>query len=102
MQQASISPGWGLLAILILWGIAGGLDQPLQASEAIAEIEPTQAMPPIRLHCQPAVAFPDEGISTGKAGSAGPPRMLLTAAPVRAGQALAAPPTALFCLVIDE
>lgn len=102
MPRASISPGWGLLAIFILWGIAGGLDQPLQASEAYAETEPTQAMPPIRLHCQPVAAFPDEDTTTGKARSADRPRVLLTAAPVRARRALAVPPTALFCLVIDE
>ncbi|RTL45529.1 MAG: hypothetical protein EKK53_06365 [Burkholderiales bacterium] len=91
-----------MFAIFILWGVAGGLDQPLQASEAIADIEPMQAMPPIRLHCQPAAAFPDEGTSTGKTRPAGPPRMLLTAAPARAGEALAVPSTALFCLVIDQ
>lgn len=102
MPQAPISPGWGLFAIFILWGVAGGLDQPLQASEAITEVEPMQAMPPIRLHCQPIVAFPDEDASTGKASPADRPRVLLAAAPARAGQALAVPPTALFCLVIDE
>lgn len=102
MQQAPIRPGWLLLAIFLLWGIAGGLDQPLQASETDTETDPMQAMPPIRLHCQPAVAFPNEDTTTGRASRPDRARVLLTAAPVRAGQALAVPPTALFCLVIDE
>ena len=30
MDQAQISPGWALFAILILWGLAGALDEPIE------------------------------------------------------------------------
>ena len=29
MNPAPISPGWALVAIFLLWGLAGALDQPV-------------------------------------------------------------------------
>lgn len=54
MNESSISPGWTLVAIFLLWGLAGALDQPL------IDEEPTPALPvekvkpvapPVRLLC---------------------------------------------------
>lgn len=55
MNESSISPGWALAAIVLLWGLAGALDQPLLDEEP-AEALPVEqakpvASPPVRLLC---------------------------------------------------
>lgn len=103
MQQAKISPGWALLAIFILWGIAGALDQPLEGTETVAEAEPMLASPPIQLHCQAVAAFQEEGGAPGRTGTVDQRLRRVTASSGRlAPQMSPVPPTALFCLVIDE
>lgn len=56
-QQSPISPGWLLLIIFVLWGLAGKLDEPL---EGWPEAEPQRAVdvavsesPGVRLLCRP-------------------------------------------------
>ena len=46
MNPAPISPGWALVAIFLLWGLAGALDQPLddgEPSEGTAIDQPAPA-----------------------------------------------------------
>lgn len=55
MNESSISPGWALVAIFLVWGLAGALDQPLLDEEP-AEALPVEqakpvASPPVRLLC---------------------------------------------------
>jgi len=55
MNESAISPGWALVAIVLLWGLAGALDQPLLDEEP-AEALPIEqakpvASPPVRLLC---------------------------------------------------
>ena len=48
MEQAQISPGWALFAILILWGLAGALDEPIEdtgSPEQPPAAEPFRAIP---------------------------------------------------------
>ena len=48
MNPAPISPGWALVAIALLWGLAGALDQPLddgEPSEGPAIEQPAPAEP---------------------------------------------------------
>lgn len=54
MNPAPISPGWALVAIVLLWGLAGALDQPLDDGEpaagpAIEQLGPAE--PPLNLRC---------------------------------------------------
>lgn len=56
MNPASISPGWALIAIVLLWGLAGALDQPLddgEPSEGHAIEQPAPAEPLLHLRCHP-------------------------------------------------
>ena len=52
MDQPQISPGWALLAIFILYGLAGALDQPIEDTE---QPQPPTATAPlvggVRLQC---------------------------------------------------
>ncbi len=67
MNESSISPGWALVAIFLLWGLAGALDQP-PPDEEPAEALPVEqakpvASPPVRLLChvdqdQPRTPWP--------------------------------------------
>lgn len=55
MNESSIRPGWALVTIFLLWGLAGTLDQPLLDEEP-AEALPVEqakpvASPPVRLLC---------------------------------------------------
>lgn len=55
MNESAISPSWALVAIFLLWGLAGALDQPLLDEES-AEALPVEqakpvASPPVRLLC---------------------------------------------------
>ena len=56
MNPAPISPGWALVAIFLLWGQAGALDQPLddgEPSEGNAIEQPAPADLLLHLRCQP-------------------------------------------------
>ena len=56
MNTAPISPGWALVAIVLLWGLAGALDQPLddgEPSEGNALEQPAPAEPLLHLRCHP-------------------------------------------------
>ena len=56
MNPAPISPGWALVAIFLLWGLAGALDQPLdggEPSEGPAIDQPAPAEPLVHLRCHP-------------------------------------------------
>ena len=56
MNESSISPGWALVAIFLLWGLAGALDQPLIDEEPAQALPVEQAKPvapPVRLLCHP-------------------------------------------------
>lgn len=51
MNESSISPGWALVAIFLLWGLAGALDQPLIDQEPAEAQAKAVASPPVRLLC---------------------------------------------------
>lgn len=57
MRGELIKPGWLLLIILALWGIAGKLDEPLDESDpepmasAITDAAEEASFPPIHLLC---------------------------------------------------
>ena len=55
MNESAISPGWALVAIVLLWGLAGALDQPLLDEEPAEALPIEQAKPvaslPVRLLC---------------------------------------------------
>ena len=58
MNRASISPGWALLVIFLLWGLAGALDQPLDDDEpsqgpAIDPAAPAEPHLHLRCHLEP-------------------------------------------------
>jgi hypothetical protein len=58
MNPAPISPGWALVAIFLLWGLAGALDQPLDdgaPSEGppIDPAAPTEPLLHLRCHFEP-------------------------------------------------
>lgn len=104
MDQPQISPGWALLAIFILYGLAGALDQPIEDTE---QPQPPTAMAPlvgvVRLQCQlEDVAASGDVQAKRRASDVGVVSLLTTervhAAPHGGPQS---PPT-LRCLVIDE
>ena len=59
MQRPLISPGWALVLVFVLWGLAGKLDEPLDddmqspaAAPAVPSgVERESVFPPIRLLC---------------------------------------------------
>ena len=54
MNEFSISPGWALVAVCLLLGLAGALDQPLVDEEPAQALPVEQAKPvapPVRLLC---------------------------------------------------
>jgi hypothetical protein len=56
MNESSISAGWALVAIFLLWGLAGALDQPLideQPAQALPVEQAKPVAPPVRLLCHP-------------------------------------------------
>ena len=55
---APISPGWALVAILLLWGLAGALDQPPGDAEpspglVIDQAAPAEPLVHLRCHFDP-------------------------------------------------
>ena len=102
MDQAQISPGWALLAILVLWGLAGALDEPIEDTgppKQPAAAEPFRA---IRLQCE----VDDVAASSDVLTDRRPVEVSLASfrMPARALelQPRRQPPTTLRCLVIDE
>mgnify|MGYP000507024898 CR=1 FL=1 len=60
MNESSVSPGWALVAIFFLWGLAGALDQPLideEPAEALPVERAKPVAPAVRLPCH---VEPDE------------------------------------------
>jgi hypothetical protein len=58
MNPAPVSPGWALVAIFLLWGLAGALDQPLDDGEpsegpAIGQSAPAELLLHLRCHPEP-------------------------------------------------
>ena len=54
MNESCISPGWALVAILLLWGLAAALDQPLideEPTQALPIVEAPPVAPQVRLLC---------------------------------------------------
>ena len=102
MDQARISPCWTLLAILILWGRAGALDEPIEdigSPEQPPAAEPLRA---IRLQCEV-----DDGAASGDVLTERRPiEVSLASFRIPAGapapQRRRPPSTTLRCLVIDE
>jgi hypothetical protein len=71
MNQSTISPGWALTAIVILWGLAGALAQPLdegpsEQHEPSAETWTSGPYPTVQLLC----VRDDETPSTNRPSSA--------------------------------
>jgi len=56
MNESAISPGWALVVIVLLWGLASALDQPLPDEEPAQALPGEQAKPvaspPVRLLCR--------------------------------------------------
>ena len=102
MDQAQISPGWALFAILILWGLAGALDEPIEDSGPLEQPPAAEPFRAIRLQCE----VDDVAASGDVLAERHPIAVSLASFRIQAGapapQARRPPPTALRCLVIDE
>ena len=77
MNGTPIRPGWALVAILLLWGLAGALDQPLSDEESAQAHSVEQAASvamPVRLRCH---VDPDEPRDPWPPSRRGEPRSTL-------------------------
>jgi len=77
VDQSPISPGWALTAIVILWGLAGALDQPLDEGpsdqhEPAAETRTSDPYPTVKLLCVRDQETPSIHPSTGAHGKVHP------------------------------
>lgn len=106
MNESAISPGCALVAIFLLWGLAGALDQPLldeEPAEALAvEQAKPGASPPARLLCH---AGQDEPRSPWPPPQRGVPHISLVSFRATQGdshQQPVRPFRSLRCFVIDE
>lgn len=77
MDQSPISPGWALTAIVILWGVAGALDQPLDNEpwdqrELPAETWISEPRPTEQLLCVQDQEQPSPHLPSGAQGMAQP------------------------------
>ena len=102
MDQAQISPGWALFAILILCGLAGALDEPIEdigSPEQPLAAEPFRA---IRLQCE----LDDVATSGDVLTQRRPIEVSLASFRIPAGAPAPQPrrplPTTFRCLVINE
>jgi hypothetical protein len=106
MNESAISPGWALVAIVLLWGLAGALDQPLLDEEP-AEALPVEqakpvASPPVRLLCR---VDQDEPRAPRPPPQRGVPQISLVSFRASQGdrhQQPVRPSLSLHCFVIDE
>ena len=105
MNEFSISPGWALVAIFLLWGLAGALDQPLIDEEPAQALPVEQAKPvapPVRLLCH---ADQDEPRAPWPPSQRGVPHISLVSFRATQGdrhQQPMWPSRSLRCFVIDE
>jgi hypothetical protein len=105
MNGTPIRPGWALLAILLLWGLAGALDQPLsdeESAQALSIRHAASVAMPVRLRCQ---VDPDEPRDPWPPSRRGEPRSSLVSLHEAKGDGCQQPvwPTrSLRCVVIDE
>jgi hypothetical protein len=104
MNESSISPGWALVAIFVLWGLAGALDQPLIDEEPAQALPVEQAKPvapPVRLLCQ---ADQDEPQAPWPPSQRGVPHISLVSFRAQGDrhQQPMWPSRSLRCFVIDE
>ncbi|WP_295639286.1 hypothetical protein [uncultured Methylibium sp.] len=102
MDQAQISPGWAVFAILILWGVAGALDEPIEDTVPPEPPPAAETFRAIRLQCEV-----DDVAASGDVLTERRPIEVSLASfriPARAPapQPRRLPPTTLRCLVIDE
>lgn len=77
MDQSPISPGWALTAIVILWGLAGALDQPLDEGpsdqhEPAAETWASDSYPTVQSLCVRDQETPSTHFPTGAQGRVHP------------------------------
>ena len=101
MDQAQISPGWALFTILILWGLAGALDEPIDDTAPPEQPPAAEPFRAIRLQCEV------DDVAAGDVLTERRPIEVNLASfgmPARAPefQPRRPPPTTLRCLVIDE
>ena len=105
MNESSISPGWALVAIFLLWGLAGALDQPLIDEEPAQALPVEQAKPvspPVRLLCH---ADQDEPRAPWPPSQRSVPHISLVSFRATQGdrhQQPVWPSRSLRCFVIDE
>ena len=105
MNGTPIRPGWALVAILLLWGLAGALDQPLsdeESAQALSIGHAASVAMPVRLRCQ---VDPDEPRDPWPPSRRGEPRSSLVSLHEATGDGCQQPvwPTrSLRCVVIDE
>ena len=105
MNEFSISPGWALVVIFLLWGLAGALDQPLIDEEPAQALPVEQAKPvapPVRLLCHPDH---DEPRAPRPTSQRGVPHISLVSFRATQGdrhQQPMRPSRSLRCFVIDE
>ena len=106
MNESCISPGWALVAIFLLWGLAGALDQPLLDEEP-AQARPIEqatpvALPTVRLLCH---VDQDEPRAPWPPPQRGVPHISLVSFRATQGdrrQQPVWPSLSLRCFVIDE
>lgn len=106
MNESAISPGWALMAIVLLWGLASALDQPLLDEEP-AEALPVEqakpvASPPVRLLCH---ADQDEPRAPWPPPQRGVPHISVVSFRATQGdrhQQPVRPSRSLRCSVVDE
>lgn len=77
MDQSPISPGWALTAIVILWGLAGALDQPLDEGtlaqhDATAKTWTSDSYPTVQLLCVRDQEAPSTHLPSGAQGKVQP------------------------------
>ena len=77
MDQSTISPGWVLSTIVLLWGLAGALDQPLEEGpsdhqEPVAESGTVDWYPTVQLLCVRDQETPSAHVPSRAQGKAHP------------------------------
>lgn len=77
MDQSQTGSGWALTAIVLLWGLAGALDQPLdevpsETREAVAETWTSDPYPTVQLLCVQDEETPSTRLHSGAEGEVQP------------------------------
>lgn len=102
MDQAQISPGWALFAILILWGLAGALDEPIDDTGPPEQPPAAEPFRAIRLQCEVDDVAASGDVLTERRPVAVSLASFRIPARAPAPQPRRLPPTTFRCLVIDE